>query len=1022
MQLFEDENLYHKIKSLIFIKCITEKYLKMQKKTETIYRNISDSVTILILSGIFHHWNTIISDLIKQSYMSMDFCDLTLRALGDIDIFVQFKKETDDSAAQINEIIHQKERYQIKDKLIENKDIVINFIMLVYKNINIFNNNEKMKLNILTSIIDIIKCWTFFDLNLLKTPTVYQIVYSIIKTNKIKNLEKFYEMCYESILSSKNAKIHTKIDYHSDLSPEILSQKVLQSMDIQEKQGIYDLLNFITDGLSVFQKNPQLINNDSYFENLFTTYAQIFSCIIENYIYLFFNFNERITGLLLQWFKFFLTYKNKKISCMFFEGLNEMRDFVNNYYKFFGLNNDQKVEFVNYLMDITFQVMENCAYRKLNQKDISQLEQEIICKSSSNITNNNNDLDNNDSEDDDEMNQYRQSADAVFYDIFLILVVNFNEQGAELFLKKLISFLPLNSLNDEKTLQDKLVPIRIDIVFYVFTAIVESFEIINSKASINILQNVIKIFTDSKIIFQNLKIFSDFLILVDKFSNYLGTDKQNFIKIIKLLLLVSDKSTNPIIIESCYIVMFNLTSALDKNTNVEELFSEVYERYKQIYSKYKYPNIQPLQYIINSLLAIGGISSNRIPDNITPEQNNNISNNLIMIVNQISLPVDNEMKSLIENLEKNKNDNKLKNAIGFEIIKGYLIHQKILSQLQLFSYNLRNLFLQEHLNKTLNLTSKIFDIFVNDKDIITPLIDFYSPNANAIGEICQNNKNFANLFNNIFLKYFLYSDSNFSVIDILKLFYLSILRNKNSNEYLQNNKFILEQYYLIMNKFIEYINTEKFVNSKLKEEVKIFSDFHYNIFPEICLNNTSLITNENLMKFLEITQKIINVLISSINLFKNEENKEPINELLIISIIKSFNAFIINKTLPNGFLINSDNNCLLSQIIVAIWNFVVFKQFNCISRNELLNFYKNSCKLDKNLFEYALRNCLIETKIFENNYINSIIEYVHLFGDDNNELNNILQATMDIVQGNQGKRSLDIYFMNVAKKKLRRVA
>ena len=29
---------------------------------------------------------------------------------------------------------------------------------------------------------------------------------------------------------------------------------------------------------------------------------------------------------------------------------------------------------------------------------------------------------------------------------------------------------------------------------------------------------------------------------------------------------------------------------------------------------------------------------------------------------------------------------------------------------------------------------------------------------------------------------------------------------------------------------------------------------------------------------------------------------------------------------------------------------------------------------------------------------------------------------MDIVQGNQGKRSLDIYFMNVAKKKLRRVA
>ena len=195
-----------------------------------------------------------------------------------------------------------------------------------------------------------------------------------------------------------------------------------------------------------------------------------------------------------------------------------MREFINNFYRFSGLNNQQKIDFVNYLMDIVYGIMENCSYKKLDQNDMSLLEQEIICKEynlnlgTSKAFNNNKieDIDEGDDLMDIDVNQYRSSAESVFYNIFFILVENFQDPGTSQFLKKLISSLPMNEINDPKNLNDKFLPIKIDVVLYVITSIIEIFEVEEAPNSINIIHNLIKVFLSSQIVFQNQRIFIDF--------------------------------------------------------------------------------------------------------------------------------------------------------------------------------------------------------------------------------------------------------------------------------------------------------------------------------------------------------------------------------------------------------------------------------------------------------------------------------------------------------------------------------
>ena len=1027
----KDANYYKTVKMLI-MNCINDKYLKMNNPI-IIMRDMADSLTILILSGIFYHWPTCIQDLINESMQkSVEFIYLVLRALGDIDLLIHYNREnTKDESYEDSIIISQKEKMQIKDKLIENKDMVINFLLNIYNNIGNFQN-ENLKKRIITGLFDTTKSWINFDLYFLKNINISKMIYSIINSYALENPEKFSNMICDSIVNSNNAKIYINIEADKNATPQELSQQLFKSIDMEEKIGIDNLLNFLLPKLE--QYKDKINSSNEYERQMMIVYAKILASVIENYIYLFFNFSDERSGILLKWFQYFLVNKRRSISWLFFEGLDEMRDFINKFYKFAGLNNDQKSEFANYLMSIVCGVMENCIYKYLDQNDISLLEQEIICKSTilspeppkSLLSTNNHKLDELEEFGEDiDIGQYRQSAESVFYSIFFILIENFRDSGTTLFLNKILSTLPINEIKQGKNSNDPYLPIKIDVILYVLSSIMEVLEVENSQSSINIIHNLIKVFLDSKIVLENQRIFIDFLVLIDKFNQKLVLEQDNFIRVVRFLLMISKISKNPNIIEACYIVLLNISNELNDETKIDIslIINEIFNRYTEIYNQYQYPNIKPLENIIDTILTIAGINSNRIPkDKIGPEENNNYSPNLKLVIQQISSPINTELKNLIEKVQNNNQDINLKNCLRFGIVKGYLLQKRILASLKEFSSSLRNDYLQEHLNLTLNITKTIFEIFKDDKDVINPLIEFYTENASAIGECCHNN---FNAFNNIMINYILSSNNHYKVIQILKLLYLSLIISidKTDQLYLQMNKFILEQYNLIMSTFINYIKSENDINNKLKEikeKIRIISEFHHYIFPKLIINSSTLMQNDELMRYYNLIQEVINLFINCINLFKNYEIKESVDEGTLVSVIKSFNTFFINISLQKDFFLqnNNNNSCLFSEIIFSLWNTIVFKQFNCLSRREIVNCYNNAIHFDKNLFENAFEKCISQSSKFTAIYIKSIMEYIHNFGYSDG-FAKILECIIENIQGIGDLNHLTFFFHQIARKGLK---
>ena len=978
----KNAQIYQEIKILL-LECIKDKYLKMNNPDHIVRKTISDLLSIIILSGISYHWPKCIEDMINETpFQNIEFCYIVLRALGSIDILINYKKEISIDKKYEDLIkISPKHEKQIKEKLIEKNDLVERFLLFVYNNINTIKN-EEMSQKFIEQLFDTAKCWTNFELNLLKSDKISIMIYSIIDSYNIKNPIIFSDMICDSICNSKNSKIYENIRVEEDESIEKLSLKLSKLIDVKEKKGLEVLLNFIFPKLGQLKNRENVLNE--YEKKVLKAYASILACIIENYIYFFFNFNDKKSAIMLEWLRYFLKYKKWSISSKFFDGLYEMKKFINDYYRLCGLNKSQKVDFVNYLMDIAFGIMENCSYKKLDQNDLSILQGEIFINNNNleklqfnDFSNKNKDLEGYDDDEDIDLNMYRENAKSAFNSIFLIIFENFQDDGTSHFLETLLSPLYYEIIQ-KKYINDQYLDIKIDVVFFTLFSVLEIFEEKEAKNSINIIHNLIKLFLNTKIILENQKIFANFIILINKFSSNLIAQPENFQDVLHFLLLVSKNTNNKIIIYSCYEVLLNICREINENIQIDHSFiDEMYNLYTDIYNEFKYQETRPLESLIDILLIIVGINKNKIPKDKNPEDNNNFDPNIKYIILKIFWPINNQISQLLEQYEKRNLD---KIEIKLEIKKSYFLQEKIIISIKQFSILLRNIILQELLNLTLNSTKKIFKLFKNDEEIIESLLDFYRNLTKDIGESCQTN---FNSLNEIIISYFLSTKNKFKIMEILKILYLYLLISKDGNDklYIKNNKYILDQYYLIMNIVINIIYKENNINSLLMKKINIISDFHYFIFRKLNLSQSIFKDNNELIKYYKLFQEIINFFSKYTNLFFNIDNKNPIKEKIILSIINSFNSFFKNSYLKKDFLIINNNNSNSNNfidIILSLWKIILFKRFNDVAEKNIIICYKEAIKYDIKLFNLSFKKFFSQIPKF-NNLLNPIIEYFQYF-------------------------------------------
>ena len=1005
------KGVYNDIKTLI-LEIVKNRYIKLENPSYIMRNYICDCISILIISGITSSWQTCIQDLINETNSrNPELIFIALRAIADCDSIMNFyENENDDFYWDDNLQFQQQEKEEIKKRLIENQPLIFDFIGKIYSNINTFES--KLKNRIIKSIIGLITFWTKLNLNILINHNLYINIMDLIDTieekkDKIENLKSMAELINISNLNSKNCKLYEFYEkLEGDTSPEQVLQDIYNNINKNEKEGIDGYLNYI------IKKINELNKSKDKNENILWIYGKIFSSFLENYIYLFFDLSNKVNETIFELLKFFISYKKRKISWMFFSSIESMMNFITDYYRFYGLNENLKNNFSTYLINILINVMENCAFKKLNPNDVSQLTNLILYKdiNSNWEIKDKNELYNNINEDDFDIDdidikEYRNSAENVFFCIYLIFKEGLNN---EIYFINNILFTLIN-INDREIKNQLNInnAIKLDIVLLVLKSIIPGIDKQTSTEIIKIINEYIYNLSDCIYIQQvNTNIFVDYLLIINIIGDFLVKDKKYFEKVIFILLEVSGRNdVNKYIIDSCYKVMSNVCDKLIGEINYENIFKEFFERFKMIYNVYNINNIEPLENLVNSMFYIIGI--NRYDE--TEAENKNNNQNLIPFIQCILEYIYNQLNLL---LEKRHNMNIIDLKAG--IIKVFLLYKNFFHNIRFINSNLRKCIYGNFFPKSIDDLIEIFKFFDNDMDVFTPIINFYISNAKEISEDCLNN--FPNI-NNIFLQLFQSNSNYFKIIDFLENLYCHILKNlkaENKN-YFQSNKYILNNFLVLIKYSIQSIKCESSFNKQLLDKINLLTFAINDVFPLLYISvDQNDDTKNNISEIIEILNFLIKIIDS---ILTKKENESLLSDNFISFIINSI-VSLFNENVIQCFLLNLSTEQigeLIIQLVNKTWTLLSSKKFNSLSGNILSELYFQSILFNVEIFGKVFAECL--SKYFEQNYINNIIEYIAFFHKDKHKIIEIIKEILLIRYDDRNPDYLEFYFNQLKRKK-----
>ena len=1020
-------NIYNDIKTLIF-QCVNKRYLNLENPTNIMKNFMCDCISILIISGITHNWENCIEDLILNTQNNNpELIYICIKSIADCDLIINLIKNEDTYANNDwNEELNSQDekRGEIKEKLIKKSDIIFNFIEKVYKDINTFEKNLRIRL--IKSIVDLFIFWTQLELNIFTNDSISNIIMELTKQtiiednpNNIEILKRLAELINITVTSSKNSRLY---EFYGKIEENYPIEETLriinENINLEEKIGIEKWLDFILNLLEQYKRT----NNKNM--DILWPLAKIFSSITENFIYLFFDLNNKRNVLLFQWVKNLISEK-RIISWMFFSTIETMMNFITDYFRFYSYNDLQKKNFQELLIDILLNIMNNCCFNKINQNDFSQLQKEILFMNNEENWNVNkkyiyteedeiylNDID---------ITEYRNSAENAIYSICLIFKYGFDSKECELIpFLKLCSLINLNNNNNttsQLNLSDKNLAI-FDSILFLLKSIIKTIDKDSSQDIIRLINDYIYNLLKSPYI-QNINIYIDYLLIINQFSPFIIKDGK-FKEIISNLLFVTQNiDNNQLLVDSCYIIISNLCRELKKNNFYKEYCIAFLQRYKILCDSYSLNNISQIENLIRAIFYCVGINEDTEDTNNNNEKykiNDNVNindNDLIMLLEEILKPL-----LLINSKEKIKAIPTLKNYI----IKSYTLSKEIFYNISLCKQNIRKYMLNYFISNTiddlieLNKDSesnniKIFNLFQNDEEIVNSILEFYEKNIFNIVEDCPL---LIPKINEIFIELFKLNTNFYQIIDFFGLFYKYILQNTKEKDknYIEVNKYVLDNFLLIIKLSINYLNLKQKLDEKTLKWIDLLLTNIIDVFPNIYIKEIYPNLFDNLIA---IIQFIFNYLE-----FMVKEKREECYDRLISNIIKSLSSVLNNciiKLISNSIQ-QEQKKELIMNIVYKTSKLLDLKEFNHLSIEALLILYYQMITFDPNLFIFIFSQLLISSKIFDNMYINNINNYLQLYYGNRNNIIDFIKDIINILLKKNENDCLVFYFNRLNTKKI----
>ena len=491
-KILNDEIIFTQIKSYlldnILIPYTKQDDIKDQdnitkSKVSLIIERICYAMSIIVLIGILSYWQNAIDDMISFGKTTLKHTYLITIIFGNCNNELKAL------------LLPNKDELIITEKFIEKKEEFNNFI----KTILINKNNIDKKLY--NKTIDLSINLTNFEVNILYNPDLIKVILSDINSSNIESLTKLFS---KSINHSEN----------KQLEKTFPSFQISEFDDLISKEELTSYSYIIDIIVNYIQTN---LNNLD--EEIISGLGQIFSNFTKNFVYMFFK-KDSLSQKIFSLFFFFITYKTRKISQLFFETIFGIKNFIRECYKFSNYSEDEKIQFMKFLIKILLNIINKCILKSIPKKLEIILDEEYITIKNINLTgmnNNNNIIISNEKEEDDSddtneisVNDYRKFAEVAFINIFEIFAYNYENEGVIYFFteitKDILPLLekPINELNEKNILS-------VEIVIYVIKHISNCFEFFNIDK--NPLSQFVLILTRSQILLNKFILLNTLLFI-----------------------------------------------------------------------------------------------------------------------------------------------------------------------------------------------------------------------------------------------------------------------------------------------------------------------------------------------------------------------------------------------------------------------------------------------------------------------------------------------------------------------------
>ena len=989
-KLIDNEILYNKTKEFLINQTLisfaneSQENIFNSSENHLIIERICYSISLILIIGCFTYWPTAVDEMllfgkqtIKHTYLATIIFGNCYDELSDI-------------------LINKTQENKIKEKFVIKKDEFKNFI-------NTILNSKNIEKKLYNKTIFLAKNLAFFEVNTLQIPNM---VKTILDNINISNIDSFTKLITKCIEYSKCKKLEDELGG-------------LDLFEYDKKMNKDELisLNMIIEYIYFYINNNKNNNNNSYDRDILFGFGTILSEIIENYIYFLFKKDEN-SQKLLNLFFYFINHKSRLISQLFFQSVLIMKNFINACYKFGNYSKEEKVEFSNYLLKICQNITVNCKYDKienqdllLNGENISLQYNKIENKINAVYTDNNiENIINNKVEEDilneiDEIaiNEYRNNAEDVIYNIFLIFANNFLKEGINYFFEAITKdIIPLLNLKLDQITNEQL--LSIESVIFAIKSIVNCFQTL--MADKTPLNKFILYVSKSEVV-NNTFLFSNFLLLIEEASTSFDYDNNIYSEIILFLLNQIEQRINipnQVNLIQLITVVFLSICESSEEIYIPELWEKMFYIYNKYYDQYNEKSLNNLTESLCSSLILQDNDNNSTDDihddsdeeeeyqNKKENKNNTISNDILKknFVKILEIPLI-RIKKINEIIKNKSNSNIFGNKekeilLEKEIIKNFNVISRILKQSSFIEDKsiLNEIFNYIYIN-SFNDISIIINEYISNTEIIKYILkmltkaSFYL-NIKIIDKIYTQ-------FNDLMINIFMNNNEHYQSIYVLKNIYSIKLKN------IQNKTIDNVVYLQILNNFIKLtnnINTSILNNSSCQLElIQCLSIFFSSIYPYLTT----------------LRKEDCSTIIDTINLFI-EGIKTICDNNIIKNILYSFICFISNIQKE---IINMKYNDIVKNAFYAIghYNIIVIGSFN--------DFCYKYINYDKGLFLCILKEILNskDFECFNEKYKNVIMEYFDYYYKNINKIKNVVIDMMNIVKKMNVQEILDEYYQEL---------